>query len=156
MSISGTGVEVGLPQGWDGRIAGRLPEGDVSTAAIASATEPTAVVHAASFPLPADLGDFGSGAVNRMTARDVFVVLLEHGPESIGTPLFAAQGIPRLRPNDFSPATLRMMLPGQSGVQRFFTVNGRPFCLYAVIGAHSRRIGLAGVVNELLAAVRIS
>ena len=68
----------------------------------------------------------------------------------------AAQGMPRLRPNDFSPNTLRMMLPGQSGVQRFFTVNGRPFCLYAVIGAHARRIGLAGVVNDLLAGVRIS
>lgn len=156
MSISGTGVEVALPQGWDGRIAGRLPEGDVSTAAIAPATEPTAVVHVASFPLPPDLGDFGSGAVNQMTARDVFVVLLEYGPESAGTPLFAAQGMPRLRPNDFSPSTLRMMLPGQSGVQRFFSVNGRPFCLYAVIGAHSRRIGLAGVVNELLAGVRIA
>lgn len=156
--MKGHGVDVGVPRGWDGRIVTRAAEGaDAVAAAFGDEAVPqTAVVHVASFPLPTEFGDFGSGVVTQMTTRDVFICLFEYGPESVGTPLFAAQGIPRIRPNDFSPSCLRTMIPGHSGVQRFFTVNGRAFSLYAVLGSHTRRIGLAGLVNDVLKSLRIS
>ena len=81
-----------------------------------------------------------------MRSPDVFVVLFEYGPESLGTPLFAAQGVPaRRRADMFGSKRLQRPLPGQLGCQRFFTANGRPFCLYVVAGsrahlpAHHRR-----------------
>lgn len=158
MPLSGSGVDVTVPAGWDGRIAGRRPEGDLPPGEVAAAADAptTAVVHVASFPLPPDLGDFGSGAVDRMTNRDVFVAIFEYGRESATQPLFATQGVPRFRGADFSPSTLRTMIPGQSGVQRFFSVNGRAFCIYAVLGSHTRRVGLAGLVNDVVASLRIS
>ena len=155
--MNGLGVTVAVPRGWDGRIVGRAPEGGATAATVGEAPPPnTAVVHVASFPLPTEFGDFGSGVVGSMTSRDVFVCLFEYAPESVGTPLFAAQGLPRLKPNDFSPSCLRTMIPGHSGVQRFFTVNGRAFSLYAVLGSHTRRIGLTGLVQDVLRSLTIS
>jgi hypothetical protein len=150
--LTSDGVSVTLPAGWEGRILRRGPEGEVTPAADGAAT---VVAHAATFPIPPEMGDFGGGAVTSMATNDVLVVLFEHGPESVGTPLFASQGIPTLRPADASPGVLRMMLEGQSGIQRFFTANDRAFCLYVVLGSHRRRIGLVGVANELLRTLRI-
>jgi hypothetical protein len=111
----------------------------------------------ATFPLPDDIGDFGSGAVNLMGPGDVFTTLFEYGPESLGTALFSQQGLPTaLSPNDFSPVRLRRGLPGQSGMQRFFTEAGRPFSLYAVLGSHLRRDQLVPAVNALLSSLAIS
>ena len=39
-----------------------------------------AVVHAATFPLPRERGDYGDGAVQRMSDTDVFVALVEFHP----------------------------------------------------------------------------
>lgn len=150
--LSSDGVSVTLPAGWEGRILRRGPEGEVAPAADGEAT---VVAHAATFPIPPGMGDFGGGAVTTMGATDVLVVVFEYGPESVGTPLFSEHGIPTLRPADATPDVLRMMLPGQSGVQRFFTVAGRAFCLYVVLGSHRRRIGLVGVANDLLRSLRI-
>ncbi len=50
----------------------------------------------ATFPIPDDIGDFGSGAVTLMGPADVFASLFEYGPESVGTALFARQGRPDL------------------------------------------------------------
>ena len=94
----------------------------------------------ATFPIPDDIGDFGSGAVNLMGPDDVFATLFEYGPESLGTALFSPQGRPSsFSPADFSPVRLRRGIPGQSGTQRFFTEAGRPFSFYAVLGSHLRR-----------------
>lgn len=153
--ISGVGVTVSLPAGWEGRIRGLAPAvaaGEISTA---SEDESTALLQVATVPIPPDAGDYGGGIVQTLTSRDVFMVLGEYGAESVGQPLFAAQGMPRLRPADASPDTLRLMLAGQSGIQRFFTVSGRAFGLYVVLGSHRRRIGLVGLVNDILASVRI-
>jgi hypothetical protein len=123
------------PDGWEGRVRRRTPE--------AGATA-HAVLHAASFALPAERGDYGGGAVERMTDDDVFVTVFEHGPDAAHTPLFAAQGVPtRLAPDSFNPIALQRVLPGQCGLQRFFTERDRAFCLYVVLGSHGRRAVLA-------------
>lgn len=157
--LAAEGLEVAVPAGWEARIVGRddpAPgRGPSQEVAAASAPTRTGVAHLATFPLPVELGDFGGGAVDLMGRGDIFLVLFEFGPESLGTPLFAAEGMPRLRPVDFDPATCRRSLPGQSAVQRFFVVNGRPFCLYVVLGSHARRIGLVPLVNDAIAGITI-
>lgn len=156
-TIAGHGVAVALPSGWEGRIFGAPPgsESAAATPRTASANGP-ARLHAANFALPADIGDFGSGAVDIMTNAHVLVVLFEFGPESVGQPLFTAQGVPTLAPADFSPTALRKLINGQGGVQRFFTVSGRPFSLYVVVGSFLRRFRTVPLVNEVLRAVTVT
>src|SRR3954470_21692853 len=134
------GIEVGLPAGWDGRITVRR-DGEAESVAAASGTRVATlrsrpVAHFANFGLPADRGDFGSGAVELMGDQDVFVVLFEHEPDAAATPLFRAEGLPRaLVARDFDPATLRRGIAGQSAHQAFFHESGRAFCLYVVLGS---------------------
>jgi hypothetical protein len=92
-----------------------------------------------------------------MATQDVFIVLFEYGPESVGTALFSEEGMPRsVRPDDFSRDALQHAVTGQSGMQRFFTEKGRAFCLYVVLGSHLDRPELVTKVNAVLQTVVIS
>ena len=90
-----------------------------------------------------------------MRRGDVFVVLFEYGPESVGKALFAEQGVPRIAARDFDRNALQHAVGGQSGLQRFFTVDGRPFCLYVVVGSHIDRADAVGPVNAVLDSMEI-
>jgi hypothetical protein len=141
------GIGAGLPSGFEGRIVKRQGSG-IEVA--------NAVAQFSTFALPSDVGDFGGGAVNLMGNDDIFAVLFEYGPDSVGTRLFAHQGMPRpLGTADFQPYVLRRGLTGQSGTQWFFTESGRPFTLYVVLGSHARRSVLVPRVNRLLEGLTI-
>jgi hypothetical protein len=115
------------------------------------------VLHAASFALPNEAGDFGGGAVELMRSSDVFIAVVDYGAEAAGTALFSRQGIPRpVATDQFDPNALQRTLPGQSGVQRFFTTAGRGFCLYVVLGAHLFRARLVPAANDVLRNLRIT
>jgi hypothetical protein len=145
--VSAYGVSVTAPPGWDVRAR----RGD----AIGSETAHV-VLHGATFPLPAERADYGDGAVQLMRATDVFVALVEFAPESAKTALFGAQGWPApLGADDFSRTALQHPLPGQAGVQRWFTVSGRPWCLYTVIGAWERRRELAASANVFVSGISV-
>ncbi len=126
MKLAAHRVALALRPGWEGRILRReaAPDGE----------QTYAVVHLATFPLPEQRGDFGAGVTELMRSPDVLVVLFEYGPESLHSPMFAAQGLPRLRADMFSSTRLQRPLPGQLGCQLFFTEGQRPFCLYVVAG----------------------
>ena len=146
-TIGAHGITARLPQGFEGRIFVRP--------ASVGVTYP--VGQFATFPIPDDIGDFGSGAVTLMGPTDVFSTLFEYGPESLGTALFAQQGRPdALSESDFSPVTLRRGIPGQSGTQWFFTESDRPFSFYAVLGSHVLRSTLVPRVNGLLSSLTLS
>ena len=84
--------------------------------------------------------EVGNGAVQLMGTRDLFAVLLEYGPESVGKKLFADTGMPRMfEPHEFSRSMARDGSGLQSAVQRFFVESGRPFTLYVVLGSHLGR-----------------
>jgi hypothetical protein len=101
-------------------------------------------------------GSFGSGAVELMNNQDIFMALFEYGPDSVGTALFAAEGIPRdLQARQFDRNMLQRALPGQTGLQQFFTHNGRAFCLYVVLGSHIDRADLLPRVNAVLDSLEI-
>lgn len=161
MELTTGGVRLRLPAGWEGAAARpRPPARDPRFGSAASWTDtgprtlPT--LHAATFALPPERGDFGGGAVERMRADDAFVAVVEYGPESAGTPLFAAPALPRrLTPESFDPHALQRTLPGQTGVQAFATERGRPLCLYVVLGHRSRARQALPRVNRLLAGLRV-
>jgi hypothetical protein len=146
-SLRAQGIEAELPAGFEGRIYRRTP---------APGESAYTICQFATFPLVPGAGDFGNSLVEKLTQDDVFVVLFEYGPESVGQRLFAAQLMPRrLSVTDFVPSVLRRALPGQSGTQWFFTEKARPFTLYAVLGSHARRAVLVPRVNSLLAGITI-
>jgi hypothetical protein len=149
--LTGAGISVELPTGWEGtigRAAALAPQGGVEV------RQPT-VGHFANVPLPSRRADVGAETVEKMRPGDVFVVLFEYGPESVGTALFARQAVPQIVAADFDRNALQHAIPGQSGLQRFFTVNGRPFCIYVVAGSHIDRADSVPVVNSLLASLEI-
>lgn len=86
----------------------------------------------------------------------MFIVVVEHDAVSAGSPLFQNPPPWPLAPDDFAPENMQRALPGQAGVQRFFTVNGRAFCLYVVLGSHRNRVMLTKVVNDALAGITIA
>lgn len=142
MRVAAHRLAVDTPRGWDARIYRRSQSeaGEVNFP----------VMHAANFALPAIRGDYGSGAVDRMRGHDVLVVLIEFDGASAQTALFANRGLPRPNADDFHPAQLQRVLPGQSGSQWFFNTGGRAFCLYVVLGSHTRRARLLPQVHDLL------
>lgn len=145
--LSRFGLTVDLPRGWEGSVFRRSP---------GAGEETHPVLHAGSFPLPPDRGDYGNGAVEVMKGRDVFIALLEDHPSSAGAALYAARALPRsLKPASFNPATLQRAIPGHAGTQVFCTESGRPFCLYVVLGSWAlARLGVARV-NSVLATLRV-
>jgi hypothetical protein len=147
-TLFGEGISVELPPGWEGVIghSDELEDGAVRNV----------VAHFASFPLPPRRGDFGGGAVDLMEADDALVVLFDYGQSAVGSALFASEGLPAIDARDFDRDILQKSIPGQSGVQRFFTVSGRAFCLYVVVGSHIDRAEILPGVNQLLRTVRIS
>lgn len=166
MRFDRAGIGVTLPAGWQAAMyrreqsppvaAGLTDTGTFDRRSVAPDATVHPVLHTASFALPPDRGDYGSAAVDVMGARDVFASLVEFHPDAARTALFARQGVPPgLSSDDFGARSLQRVMLGQSGCQRFFSVNGRAFCLYIVLGSHARRHLLVPVVNELLASFDI-
>jgi hypothetical protein len=145
--LAAHGLSLGLPSGWEGRIQRR--------ATSVAAEQTHSVVHLANFALPEQRDDFGGGVTPSMRSPDVFVVLFEYGPESLGTRMFSAQGVPRVSADMFGSKRLQRPLPGQLGCQRFFTANGRPFCLYVVAGSRVHLPRIIAEVNGVLAGLDV-
>jgi hypothetical protein len=145
--MSAMGLGMRPPRGFDISIYRRPAEAGEHT---------YPVLHAATIALPANRGDYGAGVVEALGADDVFVSLLEFGPDSVGTALFrTVTGIPGLTPSSYRPAQLQRSIRSQAGVQKFFTLTGRAFCLYSVIGSLTNRIGLTNRANQVLSALTI-
>ena len=161
--LSGSGISVDVPPGWEGRIytRRRRAQADASTDQTpqgrpAASNPDNAVLHLATFAIPPGSGDYGGGAVEVMASQDLFMVVMEHGNESATMPLFAPAGIPRVTPDDVSPNTLQRLIDGQGGVQKFFHIGARAFCLYVVFGSHARRVRTVPVVNDVLGSLSIA
>jgi len=170
-AMSGHGFSVQLPPEWEGRIFRRptpttafTPENRVSGGTgsesdraadgwLGEQTRP--VLHLGNFPLPVDRGDYGSGAVEVMTAGQSFIAILEFGQECLGTALYSAVGVPRVTPDRFDPNALQRRIAGQSGSQYFFTENSRPMCLYVVLGSHQHAVALSAQVNRMLDRIKV-
>lgn len=149
MKLTANRMRVELPEGWEGEV-------DEGLQLLADGAVRPTVAHLANFPLPPGRGDFAAGAVDVMQPGDALIVLFEYGPESAGTALFASEGLPRfVEAKDFDRETLHASRIGLSGVQRFFTHNGRAFCLYIVVGSHIDRADVLSRLNSVLADLEV-
>ncbi len=144
--LSAQGMSVATLPGWEVTIYRRPPLGVEQT---------FGVLHAATVPLPPVRGDYGGGVVENLGPEDIFLALLDFGPQAATQGLFAASGLPGLTPDMFGPKQLQRVLKGQAGVQRFFHAGGRGFCLYCVIGAYTNRMALTARVNQLIGTIHI-
>ncbi len=150
------GLRASVPDGWELRISRRPAPQPPAGSPPAPQPVPRPVLHASSIRLPSDVGDFGGGAIELLGADDVFLALVEYEPVSAGHGLFERQGMPGLTPSGFETNRLFRAIPGRSASQHFFTLAGRPFCLYAVIGAHSRRMVTVPRVAAVARTLRIT
>lgn len=147
MRINNLGISIEAPAGFDVEIFSR-PDEDGRYRANAPA-----IMHAANFWLPRERSDFGHEVVQNMRLMDVFLALIEYGPEAAGKRLFASSGVPDIDPDAMSPDALMGAGSGQTGVQQFFHIGGRAFSLYAVVGSHrlrSRSVPLLAALVESL------
>jgi hypothetical protein len=141
------GLAVTPPAGWEATIYRR-------PASTGERTFP--ILHAATVAMPPDRGDYGSGVVELLGPNDVFVSILDFGPEAANSALFrATSALPALTPDVYRPQQLQRTIRGQAGVQRFFSTSGRGFCLYSVIGSFANRVPLSARANEILSTVRV-
>ncbi len=153
--LAAHGVSIDVPAGWEAELSTQ-PDPSTLDPAADPLPAPLVVLHAANFSLPAERGDYGSGAVEIMDRNGIFAALVEFDGASAASALFSGEGVPtRLAADDFAPDQLNVAVPGQSGQQRFFCVGARPFCLYAVIGSHSRRGVLVAELNRVLSGLSI-
>jgi hypothetical protein len=162
-TLAAHGIAVSPPSGWDAQIFRRDPDplpdrrAPDTLAPFGGVEAVPPIAHVANFGLPPQRGDFGGGAVELMGTGAVFISLLEHTAEEATTALFAGNGIPwPFAADDFSPDSLQRGIAGQAGLQRFFVVDGRAFCLYVVIGSYRMRGVLVREVNDVLATFSLS
>lgn len=160
MSLQGFGVSITPPTGWSARIFNHAGDPD-------SDNRPT--VHLASFRLPEDNADFGSGVIDAMSAADTFLALAEYTPDcylpgpgavrldpSAGA--FASVGVPVLRAADFSPHVVHgnTSPPNATAAQATFSVGGRPFTVYTVVGDTARLSASMKNLNTALATLSVT
>jgi hypothetical protein len=125
--LGANGVTVVVRRGWEVEFSELKPPPGAPTRSL---------VHLANFALPADRGDYGSGAVEAMDGGGILLVLMEFDPSAGSLSLFAGHGMPTaVDAADFSPEALQRRLPGQAGMQRFFRAADRAFGLYVVLGS---------------------
>jgi hypothetical protein len=152
------GIKAAPPRGWQVAVTrrpGAEPlESSARSMTLQDVTRP--VLHACTRTMPAARGDFGTGVVDLLGPDDIFVALVDYGPEVADQGLFERQGMPRLAPSQFAPNRLQRPLPGMSAAQHFFSSGGRAFCLFTVLGSHARRMASVPRAAQLIKTVHIT
>ncbi len=150
------GLSVPLLAGWDIRILQRK-----EPAVMWDGMNPTPtggwvypMIHAATIPMPPLGGDYGSHVVPLLGPSDIFMAMVEFAPEEAGTALFTP-GMPVLRGAQFNRDAMQRVMPGMSGAQQFFTIQGRAFSLLCVVGSHLRRNRLAATAQTLFSKIEV-
>jgi hypothetical protein len=146
MILQAHGLRIELPARWTGRLFRRAGG--------------NCTLHAGDFSLALNDGEFGDSSTARMPSGATFVVVTEYVPGAglePGRGLFAPRRIHLpLEPRSFSTTRLAHPRHGQAGTQQFFTAQGRPFCLYAVVaGAPSHRRRQLPVLDRVLRSLQV-
>jgi hypothetical protein len=173
VDLQGNGLLLDLPPAWSGRLFTHIGDED-------SDNRPT--VHMASFALPTDDADFGGGVISAMSGANDFVSLIEYTPDcyvpddiyvetvtedsaaslldSFLDPSVSGfdNGLPTLAAADFGPeAVYGETAPvNATALQTAFSLAGRPFYLYTVVGDVSHLSSSVATVNSILQTLVVS
>jgi hypothetical protein len=147
VKLDAHGVQIALPHRWSGRLFSRRAG--------------LATLHAANFQLALQDGEFGDASTGLMRPGASFIALTEYAPGAGLEPrsgLFSARRVELpLDPTRFARTALAHPRAGQEGMQQFFTVAGRPFCLYVVLaGARQHRRRQLVTVDHVLRSLHIA
>lgn len=146
--IEREGIRCEVPTGWDCRIGKHFEDDEGSRSFL--------FLHATTRPLTGLRADYGGGVVETLGTKDVFVALIEFGPGEAGSALFkVVDELPTLEVSQFHRNQLQRRIRGQAGVQHFFTLNGRPFCLYVVLGSIANAPALVDDANSFLTGLAV-
>ena len=118
--LAAHGVSIDVPAGWEAELSVQ-PDPSTLDPAADPLPAPLVVLHAANFSLPAERGDYGSGAVEIMDRNGIFAALVEFDGASAATMLFASEGVPtRLAADDFGPDQLHLSIPARPACNSSF------------------------------------
>ena len=136
------GVRFALPPGWSAHIRTLL-------------STPIAVLQAGNFRLPTGDDDTGTKAHTRMTARSIFIVMLEAGSGDTGFS-YKPHTLPvTISRRDFLP--MFEGVPSNYGFARtFFASHGRRFQLWVEFGSKPASVVALREANAALGGLRVS
>ena len=145
--LARNGIEIRLPNAWEGRIfVPDLPPPAVNLA----------VLHATDQALTMQRSTFAPELAARAGAGGTVVVLVEFDPVSANHGLYGPQGLSLpIRRGDLNASSLQVPDPNQEGRQWFFSLHDRAFCLYVVVGIGPGVADRLSVVNDMLGTLRI-
>ena len=145
--LSGHGLSIRLPHGWEGRIyVPDLPPPAVNMP----------VLHATDRALTMQRSTFAPELAARAGDAGVLVALVEFDSALANVGLFGRPGLGLpLRRQDLDGAALQLPDPAQAGHQRFFSLHGRAFCLYVVFGTGPGLTRRLHRVNESLGTLTV-
>lgn len=145
--LADRGLTVDVPPGWEGRIfTPRLPP----------PAENHPVLHLADVPLPYARSSYVETAATLPGQRGGLVCsLVSFSPDLADVGLYAPQGVPRIHAHELDPRALQIPAPDHAGVQRFFSVRGRPFSLYIVASVDRHTAARLQTLNDALASLQV-
>ena len=148
MELTGFGISIDLPSGWEGRIFKNADDEE---------SHAFPIVHLTDFPLRVVEANFAGPMIATMDSSSSLLVLCEYGPEQAGTPLFAAGAPPNvIRLGDlYSDAFFGPHHHSLLARQWFFTLGSRAFCLYVVLGTEADAIDRLDQINSILASISV-
>jgi hypothetical protein len=123
VAISGHGLSLRLERGWEARIW--VPKA-------APPAENFPIVHMSNFALPIERDTYAESVVTDLKPALVMSAMAEFSPRLAGRGLYRDRGLPQIRVADLGPRAVQRAMPGRLGLQRFFTMGGRPFSLYVI------------------------
>jgi hypothetical protein len=148
MRLADRGLALDVPRGWEARIfVPSLPPPAINLP----------VLHVSSVALPPARSSYAPEVGPAVGSSGAFAALVEFEPALADVGLYAARGMPLpIRSVDLDPAALQLPELDQGGLQRFFSLAGRAFCLYVIAGLGAGMEGRLGSLNGALASVEIS
>ncbi len=142
VTVQGHGLAVQVANGWEARMwLPGLPPPAINRP----------VIRLANFALPFSRDTYADDVAQALEAGAVVASLVEFEPALAGRGLYSAAGVPAFGESDLDPRAVQVQGHGRAGMQRFFSVAGRPFSLYVVA---RRGRGLGRALDELAAMIR--
>jgi hypothetical protein len=147
-TVSGYGISLSAPAGWDSIIYQRDAANEGSTLPVLQAS----TMSLGSLPL----SDFGTDVYPLLGDTDIFFALIEYAYDPNATVFTTATSIPSFATTDFSPTAFPRLSPPKVACQAFFSTAGRAFCLYVVLGNPQNADSLVSELNSLMSTLVIA
>jgi hypothetical protein len=150
LPVSGYGMSVAVPDGWNAVIWTRAGDPDSETP-----TKAYPVLQLCTQPIPEFAGTYGSGVTDQLKSGDAFIAVAEVAASDKATIFTPIEKMFALEAGDFHPAILQRTIQGQAGCQYFFQLGARNFNFVAVLGDYQTEKAMIPAMNEILTSISL-